>query len=83
MYRIVIEQKALKEIDVLPNDILQLVIDAIDALKANPRPHGIKKLVGETGWRIRVRHYRILYTIDDKGKIITVYRVKHRRDVYR
>ncbi len=83
MYRVIIEQKALKEIDALPNDVLQLVFDAIDDLKTEPRPHGVKKLVGQVGWRLRVRHYRILYIIDDKAKLITIYRVKHRKESYR
>lgn len=83
MYHIIVEQKARKEIDALPNNILQLIIDAIGTLKINPRPHGVKKLAGENAWRIRVRHYRVLYTIDDQERLITVYRVKHRKDAYR
>ncbi|MBP8947299.1 MAG: type II toxin-antitoxin system RelE/ParE family toxin [Candidatus Promineofilum sp.] len=27
--------------------------------------------------------YRILYEIDDERHVVTVFRVKHRRDVYR
>lgn len=83
MYRVIVEQKAAKEINVLPDSVLQLVFDAIEHLKFKPRLHGVKKLVGEIGWRIRVRDYRILYTIDDKAKVITIYRVKHRKDAYR
>ena len=83
MYRIIIEDRAAKEIESLPNEIIQHVIDAIRSLKLNPRPHGVKKLLGEEGWRIRIRDYRVLYTIDDKQKLVSIYRVKHRREVYR
>lgn len=83
MYKIIVENRASKEIESLPNDIIQSVIDAIKALGSNPRPYGVKKLVGEDGWRIRIKTYRILYTINDKQRIISIYRVKHRRDVYR
>lgn len=83
MYRIVIENRAGNEIKSLPDDIIQRVIDAIRALESNPRPHGTKKLIGGDGWRVKIRTYRILYTIDDKQRLISVYRVKHRKDVYR
>ncbi|MBA2594672.1 MAG: hypothetical protein H0U97_21500 [Gammaproteobacteria bacterium] len=32
---------------------------------------------------MRVGVYRILYEIDDNTRIITVYRAKHRRGIYR
>jgi mRNA interferase RelE/StbE len=83
MYRIIIEKRAAKEIESLPNDVIQDVVDAIGRLRSIPRPHGVKKLIGENGWRIRIRTYRVLYTIDDKQKLISIYRVKHRRDAYR
>lgn len=83
MYKIIIEQRAIKEIESLPNEIIQDIIDSIRQLKTNPRPYGVKKLTGGIGWRIRVRDYRILYTIDDKQKLITIYRVRHRREAYR
>lgn len=83
MYRIVVEHRAAKEIESLPNDITPHIVNTIAGLKSNPRPYGVKKLAGEIGWRIRIRDYRILYTIDDKQKVVAVYRVKHRREVYR
>jgi mRNA interferase RelE/StbE len=83
MYRIIIEHRAAKEIESLPDEIIQRITDTIRSLKLNPRPHGVKKLLGDEGWRIRIRDYRILYTIDDEQKLISIYRVKHRREVYR
>ena len=83
MYRVTIENRAVKEIDSLPDDIIQLVVDAIEDLKSYPRPRGVKKLIGQSGWRIRIRTYRVLFTIDDNEKLITIYRVKHRRESYR
>ncbi|MBI4284164.1 MAG: type II toxin-antitoxin system RelE/ParE family toxin [Chloroflexi bacterium] len=35
------------------------------------------------GYRVRVRDMRILYRIDDQAKEVIVYRVRHRREVYR
>lgn len=83
MYRIIIEHRAVKEIESLPSEIIQRVTDTIKSLETNPRPYGVKKLTGNIGWRIRIRDYRILYTIDDVRRLIVIYRVKHRRESYR
>ncbi|MCZ6777004.1 MAG: type II toxin-antitoxin system RelE/ParE family toxin [Ignavibacteria bacterium] len=34
-------------------------------------------------WRIRTGDYRVLYKIDDNTRIVTVFRVVHRREAYR
>jgi mRNA interferase RelE/StbE len=40
-------------------------------------------LSGGDGYRLRVSDYRILHDIDDPAKRINIYRIKHRREVYR
>ena len=83
MYKILIRGKAAKQIQQLPPPIFRRVQQTIDGLSDNPRPPGVKKLRGETGYRLRVGAYRILYEIDDATQQVTIYRVKHRREVYR
>jgi mRNA interferase RelE/StbE len=56
---------------------------AIAQLAENPRPQGTKKLTAREGYRIRVGYYRVLYQIDDAVKLIIIYRVAARGDVYR
>lgn len=55
----------------------------IDALAAEPRPHGAVKLVGRDDFRIRVGDYRIVYAVDDAERTVLVARIAHRREVYR
>ncbi|MDI6735654.1 MAG: type II toxin-antitoxin system RelE/ParE family toxin [bacterium] len=85
MYKIEIDEKAEKQLCELPQDIFEKVNEVILSLKYQSRPKGVKKLEGvQNGWRIEVRKkYRILYTIDDKNKVVTIFKVKHRKDVYR
>ena len=83
MYRVIVERRAAKEIESLPDEFIQTIFDAVNSLKSTPRPHGVKKLIGRDGWRIRINDYRVLYTLDDKQKVVSIYRVKHRRDAYR
>lgn len=56
---------------------------AIQALRDEPRPGGVRKLQGGTDeYRIRVGDYRVLYTIADDVLVICVVRVRDRKDVY-
>ena len=65
-------------------DVVQRLDTAIVSLKEDPRPAGAKKLVsGGDGWRLRVGDYRILYQVDDGAKVVVIYRVMSRGDVYR
>jgi mRNA interferase RelE/StbE len=59
------------------------VTASIEQLETNPRPHGVKKLVGRNGWRLRVGDYRVVYTIQDNRLLVMIIRVAHRKDVYR
>jgi mRNA interferase RelE/StbE len=84
MYRVLLERAAEKDIARLSSEIHDRVIVAIQALAANPRPPGCRKLAGsKNDWRIRVGDYRIVYEIADEIRIVRVNRVRHRREVYR
>jgi len=82
-YRIELETRARREFLALPGLIADRLVSALDDLRANPRPPGARKLTGQEGYRIRKDNYRILYTIDDRVRLVRVYRIGHRRDVYR
>lgn len=84
MYSIVIGRSAEKDMNRLTDDVHARVSEAILRLQTNPRPAGSKKLAGTAvGWRLRVGDYRVLYDIADAVRIVRVYRVRHRKDVYR
>jgi len=84
MFEVRISRQAIKDIASLPQEYARLVSQHIDRLKEEPRPPGARKLRNFTAvYRLRVGVYRILYKIDDKAGIVTVYRVKHRREAYR
>jgi mRNA interferase RelE/StbE len=82
-YRLFIHRSAQKVLAVLPKGNHQFVMDAINGLTINPRPHGCKKLVDRDAWRIRVGNYRVIYEIDDARITVTVVKVGHRRDIHR
>ncbi len=83
-YLLQIRKQALKELEHLTVKTNKQITDAIDQLADNPRPTGCKKLKGEQEefWRIRVGDYRIIYTIEDKIRIIEIRKIGHRKDIY-
>ncbi len=84
-YALLLERQAEKDLMDLPLPVLRRVDARLLALSEEPRPRGALKLKGKEGegWRVRVGDYRILYTIDTNQEIVKVYRIGHRRDVYR
>ncbi len=83
-YQIIIEKKAEKEAENVPPPQRHRIDKAIRSLSVNPRPVAGKKLAQKEGYRIRVGNYRILYTIDDKARIIVIYRIKIKsKDTYK
>jgi mRNA interferase RelE/StbE len=83
-YTVIIENRAQKDFLKLEMPHTGAVKKHINELEKNPRSPGVKKLAGTTdGYRVRAGDYRILYTIDERRKIVTIYRIRHRREVYR
>jgi mRNA interferase RelE/StbE len=82
-YQVLIKRSAEKELDGLGARMRTRVIARIRTLETNPRPRGVQKLQGEEAYRLRVGDYRVLFTIDDSARVLTIYAIGHRRDVYR
>ena len=69
-YRVEIESRARREFLSLPPDVQARIIDAIDDLVTNPRPPGARRLVGRDGYRLRQGDYQILYTVEDRSRLV-------------
>lgn len=82
-YRVEFTAAAARQVRKLPRPARDRVLDAVEDLGEDPRPHGAKKLVGErTAWRIRIGDYRVLYDVFDSELTVSVVRAAHRREVY-
>lgn len=83
-YEIELTTAALRDLRALAPAVLQRIDARIRALGEQPRPPGVEKLTDREGlYRIRVRDYRILYEVDDARQVVTVVRVRGRRESYR
>ena len=86
-----IERRVVKELTGLDAKIFRQVALRIFQLSQDPRPHDSEELKGyrdpaapgRKGFRVDQGEYRILYTIDPERKVVAVFRVGHRREVYR
>lgn len=82
-YQLKIKHAAERDLRRLPPTIFHKINPQSLSLRENPRPPGVRKLKGNReGWRIRVGDYRVVYQIDDERRIVSIVRVRHRRDIY-
>jgi len=84
-YRLLLKASAAKEIDAVDSKSdRRRIVEKIGALSANPRRHGSEKLAGyDDRYRLRQGDYRIVYLVDDTRRELTIFKIGHRRDVYR
>lgn len=82
-YEVTLASSAEREIKSLPKSVQRRVKRMIDSLRINPRPRGTIKLKGRGDiYRIRVGDYRIIYTVNDKKRLVDVSYVRHRSRAY-
>jgi len=82
-HAVVFTRAAAKELAAVDRPIRVRVVRRIEALADNPRPPGWTALQGQPGYRIRVGHWRVLYTVSDETVTVLVVRVGPRGTVYR
>ena len=84
MYEIEIENSVEKDLRKIPQEYFKTIISKIKLLANNPHPKGSKKLKDSSNfWRIRINNYRVIYEITESPKIIRIYKISHRKDIYR
>ena len=82
-YTVELKRSAEKELLRLPDDVLSRMVAKLEKLGDNPRPNGSTKLKGGSDeYRIRVGDYRAVYVVDDAERLVSVTRIRHRREVY-
>ncbi|MBY4596433.1 type II toxin-antitoxin system RelE/ParE family toxin [bacterium BD-1] len=84
MHSIEFTMQALKALIAMPANKRMLVKSKIEALAANPTDaQNTKKLVGRTGYRLRVGDWRVIYTVDSGRLIVLVLDIGPRGGIYK
>ena len=84
-YRLEIKPSAVSEIEaVAKKQDRRRLVARIRALADEPRPQACEKLSGHRDrYRVRQGSYRVVYSVDDAGRIVLIVKVGHRREIYR
>ena len=83
-YQIEFAPAAKRQIKKLPRNIQKIIIERAEKLQMNPRPSGVKKLVGQHSlYRIALGDYRVIYKVDDNVLLVLIVKIGNRKDVYR
>ena len=82
-YKILIKESAVKELEAVQKKHLKHIIKKIQSLSEDPRPLGVQKLSDQERYRIRHGDYRIVFSIQDEDSTVHIYKIGHRREVYR
>lgn len=82
-YTVRVKASAERELRKVPKEENQRIINRLQRLASDPRPPGCLKLTGEDAYRVRQDDYRIVYTKDDRNRVVEITRIRHRREVYR
>ena len=83
-YTLEISNSAKKDFRRIPNIYQEKIREAIRSLPADPRPDGVVKLKGfQDLYRIRVGDYRVIYSVHDSIKIVTILKVSQHGGAYR
>jgi len=82
LYRVKLHPKAAKELAALPKEDQRRVRDDIDLLAATPRPVGRAEQIDKDIYRIATGRYRSVYRVLDSDRLVAVFLIGHRRNVY-
>jgi mRNA interferase RelE/StbE len=84
-YEVLIKASAVKELEAIgQKKDRQRLARRISALGNDPRPPRCRKLSGdEERCRVRQGQHRIVYAVDDGKRTVTVFKIGHRKAVYR
>jgi mRNA interferase RelE/StbE len=70
-YEVLLRRRAEKQLDRVPYVDHPRIVQAMLALRDDPRPPGCRKLLDDI-YRIRVGAYRVIYKIDDEREEVVV-----------
>ena len=80
-YRLIISHSFRRDLRRLDAQTHRRVLEALEGLQDNPYQGSKLTNVVIGQWRTRVGDYRIRYDIE--AEAVLLYRVRHRRDIYR
>lgn len=82
-YSLFLKESVQNDFEGIPKKDLRKILTRLKSLANDPRPFGCEKLTGHDRYRLRQGRYRIVYTVQDEERAVTVVKVGQRKDIYR
>ena len=84
LYELKIQRKAIKALAKIPREDAERILTDLDKLAENPdrRDVDVISLTDRPGYRLKVGNYRAIYERDDGIRLIAVFKIGHRKDIY-
>ena len=82
-YEVRIKAPAEREMDRLDPPVFSRITQAILFARDQSEAAQLQETANREEYRLRVGAYRVLYTINDKTRVVEIVAVGHRREVYR
>ena len=79
-YQVILRPGVRKALNGLAEHDYQAILFRLRSLAEEQRPPDVKKLAGTTLWRLRVRDFRIVYSVNDKESMVIIVRIARRRE---
>ena len=81
-YEIIFTNTSRKQFKKLEKDTQERIVKALERIRIRPEVH-VKKIVGDTAYRLRVGEYRVIIDIYKNKLIILVIKIGHRKNIYK
>lgn len=80
-YSVTFARPARKDLERLDTQTVNRIFPKLEKLATQPRPTGCLKMQGPGDlWRMRVGDYRVIYSIDDRTRVVDISAIRHRRE---
>jgi len=83
-YKILWKKSVERDLRKIPKKFVYRIFEVVRELSENPFPGDVRKITGSKNlYRLRVGEYRIIYEVDTENGVITIFHVRHRKDIYK
>ena len=82
-YEVIWSKSSIDFLKKLESLVSKRIIGYIKKFSENPRASELKRLKGESAFRIRVGDYRVIFDFDQKNNRINIIDIGHRKNIYK
>ncbi len=82
MYSIEYSKKSYNQLDKLSKNLQKRILTKLERIRIRPH-HFVEKIVGDSGYKLRVGDYRLILDIYENDLIILVIKLGHRKNIYK